>query len=265
MTKFFIEHFGRRDLFGRDNYEYYARLTGRILKVEDEYIFFTYPPAIAGGGRGGAPRSADDTDASLDRLGRGRSESPGATGGVGGAGAAAGGGPPPGALEKTCTGSLEIIPENCPLDPAGRLSISLDDQVRRTKCSLLRHNRHIQSSLFFTQNVSSPSSCGSPSALVGAGGGIAFAEMAIREETVARRSIASAATAVGAAAADPAAAGLRRNGGGGRGGVSAAAGGEIKSYTCLPQVTTAWHDGDRSYRYPGAAGAAAVSAPATPS
>ncbi len=146
MTKFFIEHFGRRDLFGRDNYEYYARLTGRILKVEDEYIFFTYPPAIAGGGRGAAPRSADDTDASLDRLGRGRSESPGATGGVGGAGA--GGGPPPGALEKTCTGSLEIIPENCPLDPAGRLSISLDDQVRRTKCSLLRHNRQIQSSLF---------------------------------------------------------------------------------------------------------------------
>ena len=33
-----------RDLFGRDNYEYYARLTGRILKVEDEWIFFTYPP-----------------------------------------------------------------------------------------------------------------------------------------------------------------------------------------------------------------------------
>ena len=31
-----------------------------------------------------------------------------------------------GGLEKT--GSLEIIPENCPLDPAGRLSISLDDQ-----------------------------------------------------------------------------------------------------------------------------------------
>lgn len=43
-----------------------------------------------------------------------------------------------GGLEKT--GSLEIIPENCPLDPAGRLSISLDDQ-----------------------NLSSgPSSCGSP-------------------------------------------------------------------------------------------------------
>ena len=33
-------------------------------------------------------------------------------------------------LEKSKTGSLEMIPENCPLDPNGRLSISLDDQVR---------------------------------------------------------------------------------------------------------------------------------------
>ena len=44
-----------------------------------------------------------------------------------------------GGLEKT--GSLEIIPENCPLDPAGRLSISLDDQ---------------------NLSSSGPSSCGSP-------------------------------------------------------------------------------------------------------
>ena len=44
ITTFFIQHFGMRDLFGRENYEYYARLTGRILKVEDEWIFFTYPP-----------------------------------------------------------------------------------------------------------------------------------------------------------------------------------------------------------------------------
>lgn len=48
-----------------------------------------------------------------------------------------------GPLEKT--GSLEIIPENCPLDPQGRLSISLDD------------------------HVSSPSSCGSPSGVAAAG------------------------------------------------------------------------------------------------
>jgi hypothetical protein len=43
IVTFFIEHFGMRNLFGRENYEYYARLTGRILKVEDEWIFFTAP------------------------------------------------------------------------------------------------------------------------------------------------------------------------------------------------------------------------------
>ena len=45
--------------------------------------------------------------------------------------------PPAQMIDKS--GSLEIIPENCSLDPSGRLSISLDDK-----------------------NVSSPSSCGSP-------------------------------------------------------------------------------------------------------
>ena len=76
VTTFFIEHFGMRDLFGRENYEYYARLTGRILKVEDEWIFFTYPPVISGSGRAGgmtgaseARTSRDDMDSSLDVLG----------------------------------------------------------------------------------------------------------------------------------------------------------------------------------------------------
>ena len=32
-TSYIIDNFGMRDLFGRENYEYYARLTGRILKV----------------------------------------------------------------------------------------------------------------------------------------------------------------------------------------------------------------------------------------
>ena len=40
---YIIDNFGMRNLFGRENYEYYARLTGRILKIEDECIFFTYP------------------------------------------------------------------------------------------------------------------------------------------------------------------------------------------------------------------------------
>lgn len=121
ITTFFIQHFGMRDLFGRDNYEYYARLTGRILKVEDEWIFFTYPPvsfssseAIDTGSLKENTMEASMSNEEMDRLA-----------------------PPAQMIDKS--GSLEIIPENCSLDPSGRLSISLDDK-----------------------NVSSPSSCGSP-------------------------------------------------------------------------------------------------------
>lgn len=40
-----IERFSRGDVFGRENYEYYARVTGRILRVADEWICsFRYPP-----------------------------------------------------------------------------------------------------------------------------------------------------------------------------------------------------------------------------
>lgn len=95
VTSYIIDNFGMRDLFGRENYEYYARLTGRILKVEDEWIFFTYPLDCLG------VRSDLDLDI------RNRSHH-----------------------EHDPTGSLEIIPENCPLDPAHRLSISLDTEGR---------------------------------------------------------------------------------------------------------------------------------------
>lgn len=45
VTQFLIDNFGVSNLFGRDNYEYYARLTGRVLKVEEDWIFaFRYPP-----------------------------------------------------------------------------------------------------------------------------------------------------------------------------------------------------------------------------
>lgn len=94
-VSYFIEHFGMRDLFGRENYEYYARLTGRILKVEDEWIFFTYPLDYLG------VRTDIDIECGGPSF---RSSHP----------------------EMSPTGSLEIIPENCPLDPVGRLSISLD-------------------------------------------------------------------------------------------------------------------------------------------
>lgn len=40
-----IDNFGVTNLFGRENYEYYARITGRVLKVDDDWIFsFRYPP-----------------------------------------------------------------------------------------------------------------------------------------------------------------------------------------------------------------------------
>lgn len=45
IMKFLIDNFGVSNLFGRVNYEYYARITGRILKVEEDWIFsFRYPP-----------------------------------------------------------------------------------------------------------------------------------------------------------------------------------------------------------------------------
>lgn len=40
-----IEKFAVVDLFGRANYEFYARITGRVIKVQDEWICsFIYPP-----------------------------------------------------------------------------------------------------------------------------------------------------------------------------------------------------------------------------
>uniref|UniRef100_A0A1A9ZKC3 Rho-GAP domain-containing protein n=1 Tax=Glossina pallidipes TaxID=7398 RepID=A0A1A9ZKC3_GLOPL len=49
IMKHIIDKFATHDLFGRDNYEYYARVTGRILKVQDEWICsFQYPPPPRG-------------------------------------------------------------------------------------------------------------------------------------------------------------------------------------------------------------------------
>ncbi|CAG0886939.1 unnamed protein product [Cyprideis torosa] len=44
ITQFLIQNFGESDLFGRSNYEYYAKITGRILRVDQDWIFsFKYP------------------------------------------------------------------------------------------------------------------------------------------------------------------------------------------------------------------------------
>nr|XP_022901435.1 uncharacterized protein LOC111414351 isoform X2 [Onthophagus taurus] len=46
VMKHLIEEFASSDLFGRDNYEFYARVTGRVLRVQGEWICsFKYPPA----------------------------------------------------------------------------------------------------------------------------------------------------------------------------------------------------------------------------
>ncbi|XP_076329185.1 uncharacterized protein LOC143235176 isoform X2 [Tachypleus tridentatus] len=45
IMKFLIDNFGVSNLFGRENYEYYARITGHVLKVEEDWVFaFRYPP-----------------------------------------------------------------------------------------------------------------------------------------------------------------------------------------------------------------------------
>lgn len=38
VTQFLIDNFGVSDLFGRENYEYYARISGRLLRVEANWI-----------------------------------------------------------------------------------------------------------------------------------------------------------------------------------------------------------------------------------
>ncbi|XP_058115913.1 uncharacterized protein LOC131258581 [Anopheles coustani] len=49
IMKQMIEQFAACDLFGRVNYEYYARVTGRVLRVQDEWICsFRYPPPPRG-------------------------------------------------------------------------------------------------------------------------------------------------------------------------------------------------------------------------
>lgn len=52
IMKQIIDQFALFDLFGRDNYEYYARVTGRVLRVQDEWICsFRYPAPPRGKSR----------------------------------------------------------------------------------------------------------------------------------------------------------------------------------------------------------------------
>lgn len=44
IVTFITDNFAMSNLFGRANYEYYARITGRVLRVDEDWIFaFDYP------------------------------------------------------------------------------------------------------------------------------------------------------------------------------------------------------------------------------
>ncbi|XP_068907770.1 uncharacterized protein RhoGAP71E isoform X2 [Tenebrio molitor] len=50
VVKLLIEQFSTSYLFGKDNYEFYSRVTGRVLRVQGEWICsFQYPPPAAKG------------------------------------------------------------------------------------------------------------------------------------------------------------------------------------------------------------------------
>ncbi|BET03469.1 RhoGAP domain [Nesidiocoris tenuis] len=98
IMKLMIDNFGACNLFGRSNYEFYARITGRILKVEDDWIFsFRYPPDMS------ASMSHQEESQSTPAL----LHLPD--------------------LENGASSSLGIIPENNLLESCTRLSISLEE------------------------------------------------------------------------------------------------------------------------------------------
>ncbi|XP_067009029.1 rho GTPase-activating protein 20 isoform X1 [Anabrus simplex] len=101
IMKFLIDNFGVSNLFGRENYEFYARITGRILKVEEDWIFsFRYPPDTLV-----SPMSHQEESQSTPALIH----------------------VPEGYDPTAPSTSLGIIPENNLLESYTRLSISLEE------------------------------------------------------------------------------------------------------------------------------------------
>lgn len=50
VVKLLIEQFSTSYLFGKGNYEFYSRVTGRVLRVQGEWICsFQYPPPTTKG------------------------------------------------------------------------------------------------------------------------------------------------------------------------------------------------------------------------
>ncbi|XP_014229523.1 uncharacterized protein LOC106654251 isoform X2 [Trichogramma pretiosum] len=123
VMKFMIDNFGVSNLFGRENYEFYARITGRILKVEEDWIFsFRYPPDTLV-----SPMSHQEESQSTPALIH-----------------------VPEALE--LTSSLGMIPENTLLESYTRLSVSLEENgffqaSSRSSSNGSHHSRHAEMTL----------------------------------------------------------------------------------------------------------------------
>ncbi|XP_058833623.1 uncharacterized protein LOC131691331 isoform X3 [Topomyia yanbarensis] len=122
IMKQMIEQFAAYDLFGRDNYEYYARVTGRVLRVQDEWICsFRYPPPPRGKTAQQNYAFAQEESHSTPAL-------------------LTTGGPNVG----NSAVSLGIIPEHSLLESCARLSVSLEGpgifNVQKSSCSSSSHS-----------------------------------------------------------------------------------------------------------------------------
>ncbi|XP_050080229.1 uncharacterized protein LOC126567911 isoform X2 [Anopheles maculipalpis] len=122
IMKQMIEQFTACDLFGRVNYEYYARVTGRVLRVQDEWICsFRYPPPPRGKTAQQHYALAQEESHSTPAL-------------------LTTGGPNVG----NSAVSLGIIPEHSLLESCARLSVSLEGpgifNVQKSSCSSSSHS-----------------------------------------------------------------------------------------------------------------------------
>ncbi|ETN62187.1 hypothetical protein AND_006134 [Anopheles darlingi] len=122
IMKQMIEQFTACDLFGRVNYEYYVRVTGRVLRVQDEWICsFRYPPPPRGKTAQQNYAFAQEESHSTPAL-------------------LTTGGPNVG----NSAVSLGIIPEHSLLESCARLSVSLEGpgifNVQKTSCSSSSHS-----------------------------------------------------------------------------------------------------------------------------
>ncbi|XP_053684925.1 uncharacterized protein LOC128734659 [Sabethes cyaneus] len=143
IMKQMIEQFAAYDLFGRDNYEYYARVTGRVLRVQDEWICsFRYPlpPRGKTAQQNYALKLALETEKTwlqceCERWGLIAQEESHSTPAL-----LTTGGPNVG----NSAVSLGIIPEHSLLESCARLSVSLEGpgifNVQKSSCSSSSHS-----------------------------------------------------------------------------------------------------------------------------